>query len=128
MKKVCVIAALSLVAVAISLQSASALPPFNVEWRAKYIEGNQNTKFVESANTAKCNVCHMGASKKDHNVYGKAVKKYLTKAMYNQIKAQDEEAAKKYVIEGIQKAEGEKNAAGQSWADVIKGGGIPWEG
>ena len=126
MKKVCVTVVLGLVAVAISMQSASALPPFNVEWKAKYIEGNTNTKFVEAANTAKCNVCHMGTSKKDHNEYGKAVKKYLTKAKYTEIK-EDAEAAKKYIAEGLAKSEGEKNSAGKTWGEVIKGGGIPWE-
>src|SRR4051812_22399271 len=39
MKKVCVLVLLTLVAVAWSLQSASALPPFNVAWKAKYLEG-----------------------------------------------------------------------------------------
>jgi hypothetical protein len=108
------------------MQSASALPPFNKEWTAKYIEGNQNTKFVEAAGTAKCNVCHTGTSKKDHNPYGQAVKKYLTKAKYNEIK-EDADAAKKYIAEGLIKSEGEKNAAGKSWGEIIKGGGIPWE-
>jgi hypothetical protein len=126
MKKVCVTVVLGVVAVAISMQSASALPPFNKEWTAKYIEGNTNTKFVEAAGTAKCNVCHMGTSKKDHNPYGQAVKKYLTKAKYNEIK-EDADAAKKYIAEGLAKSEGEKNAAGKSWGEIIKGGGIPWE-
>src|SRR5262245_11933617 len=110
MKKVCVTVVLGLVAVALSVQTASALPPFQVQWKAKYIEGNTNTNFVAAADTAKCNVCHMGTSKKDHNEYGKAVKKYLAKTKYNEIK-EDAEAAKKYIVEGLTKAEAEKNAA-----------------
>jgi hypothetical protein len=126
MKKVCVTIVLGFVAVAISVQSASALPPFNKEWVAKYVEGNTNAKFVEAAGTAKCNTCHMGTSKKDHNEYGKAVKKHLTKAKYNEIK-EDAEAAKKYILEGLAKSEAEKNAAGKTYGEVIKAGGIPWE-
>jgi hypothetical protein len=86
MKKVCVCVVLGLIALAISKENALALPPFNKEWTAKYVEGNGNAKFVEAVGTAKCNVCHMGASKKDRNEYGKAVSKYLTKAKYNEIK------------------------------------------
>ena len=127
MKKVCVTVVLGILAVAFCMQTATALPPFQKEWKAKYTEGNSNTKFVEAAEAAKCNVCHMGTtSKKDHNPYGKAVKKYLTKAKYNEIK-EDAEKAKAYILEGLSKAEGEKNAAGKTYGEVIKAGGIPWE-
>jgi hypothetical protein len=124
MKKVCVSLVLTVVAVAFSVQSASALPPFNKEWTAKYVEGNGNAKFVEAVGTAKCNVCHMGTSKKDHNEYGKAVKKFLTKAKYNEIK-DDEEASKKYLLEGFQKAEAEKNGGNKTFGDLLKSGELP---
>lgn len=126
MKKVCVTVVLGLVAVAFTMQPALALPPFNVEWRAKYLEGNTNPKFVEAVGTAKCNVCHMGTSKKDHNVYGKAVKKYLTKAKYTEIK-EDPEAAKKYILDGLTKSEAEKSAAGKTYGEMLKAGETPWE-
>ena len=80
MKKVCACLVLLMVAVAWSMQSASALPPFNKEWVAKYNPGDKNAAFAE----AKCNVCHAGESKKMRNEYGKAVGKYLTKAKYNE--------------------------------------------
>ena len=124
MKKVCVCLILGLIALSVSLESASALPPFNKEWLAKYKEGNSNASFVEAVDTAKCNVCHEGTSKKMHNAYGKVVQKYLTKAKYNEIK-EDEAAAKKYIIEGLQKAEGEKGGAGKSYGEVIKAGKLP---
>src|SRR3982751_2987025 len=115
MKKVCVCLVLSLIGGAFTMQSASALPPFNKEWVAKYNAGEKYAAYTE----AKCNVCHAGESKKMKNEYGKAVGKYLTKAKYNEIK-EDENAAKKYIQEGLQKAEGEKNAAGKSYGDLIK--------
>jgi len=124
MKKVCVSLLLGLIAVAWSVNSASALPPFNKEWTAKYVEGNSNAKFLEAVSTAKCNVCHQGTSKKEHNEYGKAVKKYLTKAKYTEIK-EDEAAGKKYIIESLQKAEAEKSASGKTWGELLKAGTLP---
>jgi len=124
LKKVCVCAALGLIAAAFCLPSASALPPFNKEWKAKYSEGNSNAKFVEAVEMEKCNVCHKGMNKKDRNDYGKAVGKFLTKAKYNEIK-DDEAAAKKYIIEGLQKAEAEKSAGGKTYGERIKAGQLP---
>src|SRR6266702_2698965 len=112
MKKVCLCLVLMLVGLGFSMQNASALPPFNKEWMAKYNDGNKNSKYAE----AKCNVCHAGESKKMKNEYGKAVGKFLTKAKYNEIKA-DEDVAKKYILEGLQKAEAEKGAAGKSYGE-----------
>ena len=124
MKKVCVSLLVGLIAIAWCVNSASALPPFNVEWKAKYVEGNGKSSFVEAVNTAKCNVCHQGTSKKEHNEYGKAVKKYLTKAKYMEIK-EDEAAGKKYIIECLQKAEAEKSATGKTWGELLKAGTLP---
>src|SRR5262245_51424907 len=69
MKKVCACLVLGLVMIGLSIQSASALPPFSKEWTAKYNSDERNTAYVE----AKCNVCHEGTSKKMKNEYGKAV-------------------------------------------------------
>jgi hypothetical protein len=102
------------------MQNASALPPFNAAWKAKYNPDEKNAAFVE----AKCNVCHAGESKKMKNEYGKAVGKYLTKAKYTEIK-EDEAAAKKYIEEGLAKAEGEKGGAGKSYGELIKSGKLP---
>jgi hypothetical protein len=124
MKSVCLSLVLGLVAVAWCVSSASALPPFNKEWTGKYVEGNGNAKFVEAVSTAKCNVCHEGTSKKQHNAYGKVVQKFLSKAKYNEIK-DDEAAAKKYILEGLQKAEAEKNGSGKTYGEILKGGSLP---
>jgi hypothetical protein len=125
MKKVCVcLLVVVVVAAGVFSPSASALPPFNKEWMAKYKDGSKNAKFVEAIDTAKCNVCHEGESKKMKNEYGKAVGKYLTKAKYNEIK-EDEAAAKKYILEGLQKAEAEKNGGGKSFGEMMKAGSLP---
>ena len=121
MKKVWVCLVVAVVGYALCVHSASALPPFNKEWMAKYKEGNSNAKFVAAVDEAKCNVCHKGMSKKDHNEYGKVVKKYLTKAKYNEIK-EDEAKSKQYILDGLQKAEGEKAANGKTYGELLKAG------
>jgi hypothetical protein len=120
MKKVCLCVLVLVVTYGISLPYASALPPFNKEWVAKYNAGESNAAFTE----AKCNVCHAGESKKMKNEYGKVVGKFLTKAKYNEIK-EDEAAAKKYILEGFEKAAGEKGADGKSYGDLLKAGKLP---
>src|SRR5262245_13203603 len=120
MKKVCVCLVLVLVAIGWNVQIASALPPFNKEWVAKYNAGDKNAKYVE----AKCNVCHEGTSKKMKNEYGKVVGKYLTKAKYNEIK-EDEKKARDYILEGLQKAEAEKSKSGKSYGELLKAGQLP---
>jgi hypothetical protein len=119
------VVALTLVVLAIP---AIALPPFNKEWTGKYVEGNKNEAFVKAVGEAKCNVCHDPASKskKDHNVYGKVVKKFLTKADYNKVKG-DEAVAKKYILEALLKAEAEKAADGKSYGEKLKEGKLPGE-
>jgi hypothetical protein len=124
MKRVCVCVVLVLVAIAWSVQSASALPPFNKEWMAKYKDGSSNAKFVAAVKTANCNVCHEGTDKKKRNEYGKAVGKFLTKAKYLEIK-EDEDAAKKYILDGLQKAEAEKNGGGKTYGELLKAGTLP---
>ena len=120
MKKVCVLMVIALVAMGFSMQTASALPPFNKEWVAKYNADGKNAAYSD----AKCNVCHAGESKKMKNEYGKAVGKFMTKSGYNAVK-DDEAAGKKYILEGLQKAEAEKNASGTSYGDLVKAGKLP---
>ena len=120
MKKVCACLVLALFGLSLSLENASALPPFNKEWVAKYNAGEKHATYVE----AKCNVCHAGESKKTKNEYGKAIGKFLTKAKYNEIK-DDEAAAKRYILEGFQKAEAEKGAGGANYGDLLKAGKLP---
>ena len=111
---------------------AEAIPPFYKEFQAKYVKAEsaeeKDKAFAALVNqTAKCNVCHEGTSKKMHNAYGKAVKKYLTKADFDAIKT-DPDKSKKYIIEGLEKSEAEKSASGKSYGELIKAGKAPWEG
>lgn len=126
MKKIVVSYCLVAFVSAVLVSPATALPPFSAAWKVKYVEGNADQKFLAAVETAKCNVCHDAASKskKDKNEYGKAVGKYLTKADYDKVKA-DMEAAKKFIQEGLAKAEAEKAASGKTYGDLLKAGSLP---
>jgi hypothetical protein len=118
-------AAVGLLLVMSRPDSASALLPFSLEWKAKYVTGNANKEFVDAAAAAKCNVCHKGVSKKEHNEYGLALKKHVTKKEYETLKAANPAAAAKYIQDGLDAGEKEKNAAGKTFGDVIKEGKLP---
>lgn len=126
MKKFVVAFCLAAFSAAVVASPALALPPFSKEFTAKYVEGNKNEAFVKAVGEAKCNVCHDAASKskKDKNEYGKAVGKFLTKADFEKVKT-DMAAAKKFIQEGLAKAEAEKSSGGKSYGELIKAGMLP---
>lgn len=134
MKRFCLVAVLTLVAVATVANSASALPPINVQWHEKYsaLKDAVAAKYGD-ASTGKCNVCHVdGKGKKEKNEYGAVVGKYITKAEITAIKEKlgDDtdgaaEITKKYILEGLSKVEAEKGANGQTFGELIKAGKLP---
>jgi hypothetical protein len=76
-----------MVVVAISLlwlveSLANAMKPFRDEFVAKYVKLDgtdaKEKAFAQAVQTAKCNVCHQGKSKKERNVYGRALNKFLS--------------------------------------------------
>lgn len=103
---------------------ALAIPPFGAGFGEKY----KNADLAEAAKAAKCNVCHdkNSKSKKDKNEYGKAVGKFLSKAEYEKVKA-DADAAKKFIDEGLTKAEAEKSSGGKTFGEILKGNKLPVE-
>jgi cytochrome c553 len=126
MKKLVVTLCLVVFALCTATSPAMAILPFSKEWKAKYSDSNTNETFVKAVKEANCNVCHDASSKskKDRNPYGMAVSKYLKKGDYEKMKG-DAEAAKKYILEGLDKAEADKAADGKSFGDKIKAGSLP---
>jgi len=60
-----------------AIRPAYAIKQFADEFKEVYVkEGSPLAAEVEKA---KCNVCHVGKSKKDHNAYGKALAERLDK-------------------------------------------------
>lgn len=93
-----------------SLQNAEARPNYLKDFTRQYPK-------VKEAKKVKCNVCHMGKSKKNRNNYGKAVAKTL-----GDTKVKDSEKVK----EALKKAEEEKSAIdGKTFGDLLKDGKLP---
>jgi cytochrome c2 len=61
--------------------SAKAVKQFRDEFIAKYVKADSSVPkdkaFAAAVEAAKCNLCHMGTSKKDRNPYGKALDELL---------------------------------------------------
>lgn len=62
-------------------QPAKAIKQFRDEFVAKYVKPDssdaKDKAFAAAVETAKCNLCHMGKSKKDRNPYGVALDELL---------------------------------------------------
>jgi hypothetical protein len=73
----CVVGIGLAVAVGSSAREAFAIKQFFDEFKAVYVK--DGTPLAAAVETAKCNVCHMGKSKKDRNAYGNALAEKLDK-------------------------------------------------
>ncbi|MCE9629795.1 MAG: hypothetical protein K8S94_03625 [Planctomycetia bacterium] len=60
-----------------SARDAFAIKQFAEEFKAMYVK--EGTPLAAAVETAKCNVCHMGKSKKERNAYGEALAERLDK-------------------------------------------------
>ena len=64
--------------------SAQAIKPFKDGFTAKYVKPDSTDPaeqlFAEAVATAKCNVCHVGKSKKNRNPYGIQLAELLNKS------------------------------------------------
>ncbi len=78
MKSVFLLALCGLIALGTQLaQVAQGIEPFKKEFENKYVKKEPSTDaekaFAAAATKAKCNVCHVGKTKKTRNEYGKAL-------------------------------------------------------
>lgn len=73
----CVVGIGLVVAVGASAREAFAIKQFFDEFKAVYVK--EGTPLAAAVETAKCNVCHVGKSKKDRNSYGNALAEKLDK-------------------------------------------------
>lgn len=110
------------------------LPPYVAE---HYSASPEYAKFVAAfqAQESKCDTCHKpGADKKAKghalNDFGEAVHKHLKHREFtaaHKLKDKPEEVAKakKLVAEALTAAEGEKNAEGKTFGELIRAGQLP---
>ena len=85
MKKFCLSVLCGFVAATswVGHQPAYAVEAFKKQFEAKYVKKDPATDsekaFAAAVTTAKCNVCHVGKTKKVRNEYGKALSTLVTK-------------------------------------------------
>lgn len=128
MKKIWLASCVAVFFIASCAPPAEAIAPFGLRWRQKYLTDHNNQEFVKTAKAANCNVCHLASdkAKKETNDYGKAVGKFLTKAEFEKLNTRLEES-KKYILEGLEKAEAEKASDGTTFGERIRAGKLPAE-
>lgn len=73
----CVVGIGLAIAVGSSAREAFAIKQFFDEFKTVYVK--DGTPLAAAVETAKCNVCHVGKSKKDRNAYGNALAEKLDK-------------------------------------------------
>jgi len=128
MKKFVVTLLVGAFAVTVLLGSAQGRPAYPNMIKDYY---KDNKAIVEKAGaTDKCNLCHDPASKlkKDHNEYGKAVKKHIPKEEFDKLKDPTMKAAlEKKLGEALKATEADKHSSGKTFGEVIKAGKLPGE-
>lgn len=105
---------------------AHAYPEFKKEFDKKYVHKGatapNEAALFQAADKAKCNICHMGKTKKQRNAYGVTLSKFVTK--------KDKKNAAK-IQEALDKAEAEHsdpaNATSPTFGELIKEGKLPVE-
>ena len=121
MRRLCVFAILGLVAVALNANSGFARLPYRKQFEETY----KDSKIVEAAKEAKCNVCHYGKTKKNRNDYGKALTKYLNADQYKKLYKTDKEALNKKIKEALKSVVKVKSTKGKTFGELIKAGQLP---
>ncbi len=96
---------------------AFAVKQFADEFKAMYVE--DGTPLAAEVEKAKCNVCHMGKSKKDRNPYGRALSELLDK---KEDKDNKEKIRKALETVAAQPSAG---AGSPTFGELIKEGKLP---
>ena len=126
MKKFVVTLLVGAFALTVFLGSAQARPAYPNMAKEHY---KDNEAIVTKAQAAdKCNLCHDpdSTSKKDHNQFGKALKKHMPAEEFMKLKdPADKDKLAKKLGEALKATEGEKHSSGKTIGEVIKAGKLP---
>ena len=103
---------------------ANAMKPFRDEFLAKYVKPDsadaKEKAFAEAVATAKCNVCHQGKTKRERNLYGRAVNKFLSKE-----DKEDKEKIRAALDKTAEMRSDPDNPNSPTFGDLIKAGKLP---
>jgi hypothetical protein len=129
MKRVCILALCGFAVGMLlgTVRSAHAVNDFKKEFESVYVKKQPTSEAEKSllaaVNKAKCNVCHVGTSKKERNEYGKALATFLTK--------KDAKNTEK-IHEALEKVAGMKSKSDDpnspTFGELIQQGKLPCEG
>jgi hypothetical protein len=105
--------------VALSAGEAFAIKQFFDEFKEMYVK--EGSPLAAEVETAKCNVCHKGKSKKDRNAYGEALAKLLDKKEDKKNVKKIRQALETVAAESSDPAD----AAAPTFGDLIAAGKLP---
>jgi hypothetical protein len=108
----------SVAAVCLVPAPAFAIKQFADEFKAVYVK--DGTPLAAAVETAKCNVCHAGKSKKERNAYGEALAERLDK----ETDKKDVEKIRK-VLDEVAKLP--SKVSGKTFGELIADGKLPAE-
>lgn len=105
------------ISVASSGSEALAIKQFADEFKEMYVK--DGTPLAAEVEKAKCNVCHVGKSKKDRNAYGEALAKLLDK--------KEDKSNKEKIRQALETVAAQPSAGAGSptFGDLIKEGKLP---
>jgi cytochrome c2 len=102
-----------------SAREAFAIKQFAEEFKAVYVK--EGTPLAAEVETAKCNVCHKGKSKKNRNAYGEALAELLDKKADKENKEKIRQALETVAKESSDPA----NPDAPTFGDLIAEGKLP---
>jgi len=97
---------------------ALAFKEFSDEFKAKYVKAG--TPLATAVESAKCNVCHAGKSKKERNVYGAQLAERLDKEDKKNV-----EKIRKVLDEVAALSSDPANASAPTFGQLIEQGKLP---
>jgi cytochrome c553 len=104
MKKMLLVLSGCVVAMAIRVNSASALPQFKKAFEDKYVKTSKDGHFKTVYKKASCNACHVKGQKKSvHNKYGKELAELIKGDAKDRLDAANKKGDKDKVQEEILK-------------------------
>lgn len=124
------LAILSLCLVSYMAAPAMATSVFNKFWREEFLDKDKvDDEFFREGRKAGCNICHVKGhpdKKEARNEYGRAIREYLKEDDFpSDWVKENEEEAKKLVLEGFKKANEHKSTDGEKFGDKLKAGKLP---
>ena len=122
MKKLCIVLVCAVSALGFSVRTASAIPAFQKEFLAKYVDNSGNEAFIAEAKTVKCGICHSDPEdKKKRNSYGTELDALLDK----KADAKDLPKIQKALDEVGAKKSDPSDDKSPTWAELFKSGKFP---